>query len=679
MNNLQSMIRDVFPTTSGVSITELEMVTDVLIDNRAIGYRANAVGGREASFEPIAELIVTHNLEMELASALMDGELMVSVFAALFPKKESLKITASQGMITMPMIVSKFRGALPGDGAAKTALSQILAELFANSIRHLSLVLPFDGLVELSAHDSLFPTADVIMNAARVKRITDVLESMRLDPEIGRVKTLSAAALYSALQPMFVRAGRLLLQTIDQDQQLQDTLLLLRDFVTNNPEMPKFLVNNDDLRNLATNLTFVLAALSQPSRELFLPEHALKTAISESALRLRELKRFSVKHISELKQWYVHYCIYDNPGQRVVGLLFGRNLALENRPQVTIFNQVDSANSPMWTQTPFPAAENRIEPLLVQLFNTELKCQGMAALAAGVATYLSPDREAPANVIYCNGATDIELLHYAAALCGRVLLSKSQSVDYTGWGLYFMNEDTELNYDTQSLLLGTRVLSADPAEAVIHSGFRENLGDGAVPSRIQAIPDTSRHQLLLSNPNTFTVGLGNPIDIKINLDDVTLSASTSLSDLLYLPKQVRLSLTKNLATASVLRAYFDVMLALAARAAEDSTGDIARLRAATALSNLILSVGASPAGRAMTRTVLVKLIKSVEAVDREKVRGKLRHAVIAYKIAAITGANILVAMDLIDAEQSHAAIDLIQTTGLEQFMVGSVPNLSDLV
>lgn len=674
---MQISKRKIAATISALALVELETVTDVLVDNRAIGYRATAVGGRDASFEPLAELIATHDLESSLSAALMDGELMNSVFDKLFPKKETLKLTAQQGMLTMPMLIKAFRTALPGDGPAKTVLSQIMAELTAHSIRHLNLVLPFDGIVSLSVHDAIFPHADTIIEAARVKRITDVLESMKLDPEIGRVKTLSAASLYSAMQPMFTRAGRLLLTTIEQDLYLRDTLYLLRLYVTNDPALPKPLLNNDDLRALSTNITYVLAAVAQPLRDIALPEYFLAQAISESALRLRELKRFSTKHISEVKQWYVHYCLYDHPGQQVVGLLFGRNVVLENRPQVTIFTQVESANHPMWTQVGFPVAENRVEPLLTQLYNTELKCQSLAALASGVATYLHDADTQENSVYFANGATEIELLHYAAASSRRIMLSMDES-----FGIAFMNEDVELNYRSLSQMMGTTVLSTDPAEAIIHSGLRENVGEGSVPSRIQGIPDTARHMLLLSNPESFAVNLGAPMEIAIELEnDITLRCKTSLSELLVLPKQLRLSLTLPLAAHSVVDSHFGLMLDMAEEAdLTAQTGQIARLRAATALSNMLLSVGASPAGRAMTRSVFIKLMQSVEdRSERERVRGKLRHATLAYKIAMMTGAKILTSLALLSEDHADAALSLIGVSGLETYMIGSIPNLSDLV
>lgn len=676
-----SMIRSVFPTSPSLTQTVLEFVTDVSIDNRAVGYRATTVGGREASFEPLAELVVHHDLEMEISSVLQDPELLALVFDDLFPKKETLKLTSQQGLTTMPMLIKSFTKALNRStisATAASALAHVLAELTAHSLRHLNLILPFDGVVSITSHHAIFPNVTTICEAARIARVTTILESLKLDPEIGRVKTLSAMSLLTALQPMFARAGRQFIMTVDQDEDLKDAFLLLSLFLKRDPALPKELLDNDDLKSLSANLTYVLAAVALPYRELSIQPYRMERVLSNATMNLRSLKRFSTKHLSEVKDWYVHYTLQDSPGQRVVGLLFGRNMVLENRPQVTVFTQVGSAQNPLWTQTPFAVAENRVEPLLTKLFAEELHCQKMAAVVAGVATYAGVGDD-EATVILANAATEIELMHYAASLSRNIMLSINDGNEYT---ISFLNEETELNYSSQSSILGTRIVSQDPAEAIIHSGFRESLGSGSVPSRIQGIPDNARQALLLNNPEQFTLNVGAPFTIKIALeDDLTLTFNTNLSQLLVLPEQLRLSLTQPISARDVVTSHIDLLLHLADSAdVTTKTGEICRIRAATALSNFLLAISTSPAGRAMVRSVMLGLVSSVpRGVERDKLRGRLRNATVSYQVALEVAARILIATGITDSEGVTAIVDLVNATGLDRYMVGSTQNLHDLI
>lgn len=671
----QSYIRAVRQTEMTSTRIEIEHVSDVLIDNRAIGYRAIPLGGRDSSFEPLAETIANYALEAELASALQNTELLAGVFTKIFPKKETFKLTQGQGMLTMPMLIGEFLTALGGDGINKKVLAHILAELTAHSLRALAVVLPFDGVLTLTPHYSLFPTAQDIIKASAIKRLTDVLESMKLDPEIGRVKTLSAASLYTAMAPVFVRAGRLILQTMEQDEQMKDTFCLLRMYVTQDPALPTQLRTNPDLEALASNLTLVLAAAGHDYHDIYTADFELRSAIANSALRIRELKRFSIKHLSEVKDWYVHYTTTDGPGQRITGLVFGRSIALENRPQATVFNQVGTSRSPMWTQTPFPLAENRLEPLLTTLFSTHLNTQSLASVVTGIATYIT-DRFDDNMVYFANGATEIELLHYAAACSRAVALTRTTE----GASCLFINEDAEMNYYSKSQILGTIVASDDPAEGVIHSGLRENIGAGYVPTRVQGIPDTSRMHLLLDNPEAFTVSMSTPIAIDISFEDEALSVETSLAQLLALPQALRLSLTVQPATYSLIQSHVELLTMMADKADITATaGQVGRLRAAMSLSNLLLAVGASPAGRAVTRGILLRMTKSVQPDAREKLRGQLSNAAVSYRAAITVGAQMLVATSMLDARTAEAALSLIAANDLDRLMIGSAQHLSNIL
>lgn len=679
-SNLSHVSRVVRETNFGArEHFELEFVTDIMLDNRAIGYRAQTIGGRESSFEPMAEVIVAANLESDLAAAMIDTEVLTRVFATVFPKSESSKVTvsASQGLIAMPMLISAYQDALSGDILEKRTLANVLAELTAHAIRHLNLVLPFDGVLSLSAHDTLFPGRDVIRTAARTARVAEVLEAMKLDPEIGRVKTLSAAALRLALVPMFARAGRLLLQTTEQDLDLDDSLLLLKWYVTRSTELPTTLIANDDLKALASNLTLVLASCQGVDRPLHRPEYDLRRVLSDSVLRLRGLKRFTTKHLSEVRDWYAHYTVVDQPGQRIIGLVFGRNVQLENRPQVTVFTQAGQARSPFWCQTPYPAAENRIEPLLTQLFAKGLHAQTMTAMASNIATYTwNGDKT---RVLYTNGATDIELFHYAAAVSRGITLALGED----GYSIGYLNEDVEMNYDSKSYIVGSLVYSADPAEGVIHSGLRENAGSGAVTTRVQGIPDTNRTEMLIVNPDNFTNNLGTPFTVRIAIDDHVLSCETSLSDLLALPESLRLSVTQQLAAPDLINAHLSVLNYLAVDPQLDittSAGQISRVRAATALSNFLLEIGASPSGRALVRAVMLKFVFSGSS-DQEKaaIRGTLRNAQISYELSLRIGGEILVALGYAKRELLEASLELIHAERIHTFMVGSTPQIGTLL
>lgn len=681
---MKNFKRDIFETAVATKDHfDLPFTTDFLIDNRAIGYRALAVGGRETSYEPMAEHIVKYELEQALSAAWMDETILERVFEALFPKKElyTQRVSGSQGIFTMPMIVKAYFEALApssNDATAARVLANILAEVTATALRPLNLILPFDGLVAISEHRALYPTGSVLKESMRVKRITEVLESLVLDPQIGKVKTLSAAALLTTLRPIFMRAGRSLLATAGMDMEFEDSLLLLKLYVSRDARLPIWLKDNKNLEALSTNLTLVMCSLEEEDREISLEPFKIEPALERTLLSIRESQRFSIKHLSEIKDWYAHYALYDAPGQRVIGLVFGRNVSLENRPQVTIFNQVGTTQRPAWAQVPFPLAENRIEPLLTNLFNSELKTQVLAQSYASVMTYLAAEDEENGHVYFINGAQDNELMYYAAALARRLVIVHDGG--FNDCNMAFINDDSELHYNTRSLIVGTMVFSLDPAEGVIHSGLRENVGSGFVPTRSQAIPETCRQQLFWNNPDSFTLNLGAPLTVQADIDGVLLRVDTSLSQLLALPKTLRMSLTKQLANASVVSSYVSSLVAAAAEAEfETQQGKVGRLRAATHLANFFLAVGASPAGRSLLRSIMTKFVATSDKSNREHIRGQMRQSQFTLGIAMSFGAQTLVALEMLPEAVAKDALSLIQAEDISTYFLGSAPSLADLV
>jgi hypothetical protein len=249
-----------------------------------------------------------------------------------------------------------------------------------------------------------------------------------------------------------------------------------------------------------------------------------------------------------------------------------------------------------------------------------------------------------------------------------------------GYSVAFYNEDIPLNYDTKSIIVGTKILSHDPAEGVIHTGLFEQTGTGAYPTRIQGVPETTRSQLFYNNPDSFTLSLGLPINLTIESDSVALNVSTSLAKLLVLPEQLRLSVTKQLAAPPTLQHYVNGLLKLADTVdITMQTGEIARLRAATALTNVLLSVGASPAGKALTRSVMIMAINTLPRDQRLELRGRLRNANLAFTVAMAVGGEILSALEYLNRDQVQAILDLAKAQKLAAYMLGSIPNLSDLV
>lgn len=672
-------------TTVNPTTFPLDYVTDFLVDNRALGYRAAPIGGRDSNFEPLAELIVQHDLEQALAAFMQSEDMLGQVLDQLFPKRETLKLTTGQGMFAFPMLLRAVRANLPGslDNAERVAFATIVAELLALALQPLNLILPFTGVVGLSYHSKLIPTPKMVKDALRVQRVATILESMKLDAEIGKVKVISAAALYAVLAPIFRRNGRLLLTTVMQDMEVDTTFLLLGMYVRRDPALPSVLIDNPDLAALATNLTYVYIALKEPLVEYKLPDWALKTAIADSTLRLRALQRFSTEHLSTMKEWFSHITLYDAPGQSVRGILFTKNVSAELRTQVTIFNQVETANNPVWTQVPFPPAEVRVDPLLQGLYAAQMNSQHMTGSEASVAAYLNPMDETV--VVRSPDTSEEELMYYAAAYSRSLCITVD---DAQGYSLAYLFPDIEQNYESKAIVLGTRVLTVDAGEALIYSGVRENLSSGSVPVRIQTVPDTVRDRLLLSNPDGFTTNLGTPFSISFVIkgaagskDPVTLSMEATLAELLALPGTMRLSLTNQPAAQKLLASHVELMLAMASSVdPTSSAGEIAANRAATHMSQLLLAVATSPAGRALLRTVFIRMMSSVPAgAKRDHVRGQLAQAKISYRLALMFGARLLETFEYLEPKHTQGMLDLIRGTHLENFMLGTVPNLADLV
>lgn len=673
------MFREIKQTENSTYAHTIQL-TDAVVDNRALTYRAAVFGKAQTSSETIAETVVKLDQVVAVGETLMNPMYLHRALEVLFPKEDA-KLTEGQGMFVFGMLIDAFRFSFSkvgndtmrsADNQSVTALAHVFADITSQSLSKRNLMLPTEGHISLLTATNIFPTADVVKEAIQVKQLADVIDTLHLDPQIGRVKTTTVAALRTAMGPAMSAAGRRILQLATMNDTFDDSMTLLNMFLRRSEDMPKRIDADINLQALASNMTMVRIALDPingyENRTLYNPDYSFAQILAEVARLIRDNPRFSIRSLREVREYYSHIAVKDT-NHRVTGLVVGRNVAFNYKAQATIFTMVGSPQSPLWSQTPVPGVE-----AVVDGFVSPMNGLSTASTMQTVANIASLTGRSGVALTY--GMTEEELLYYAAATSQETVLA----IDELGISSSFMFVNVDhgeaICYDTKSVYFGDEILSEDPAEAIIHAAEKEFFGNKHYEAKSQLIPVDFRKATFFTNPEEYATSLADTVTANIVLADGTLlSTEVETARLLRLTKKTDVKLTISPMNAAFLDGYVSTLLDMVNSmdiSVPEAVRSAALMQTAMALNSVLARVYGSASAKAFARSIQRYFMASAVGLklDASQVRGDLNRGLTIVQLQLIAATLMLRLFGLLNVN-SQELMNLMEESKLSQYLIGT--------
>lgn len=227
IKQISCLIRNgIRPLNLDLSQHNSPIFTEVVVDNRALAYRAMVVGKSGTTSEALAEMVIENDSLVTLAEKLLDSTNLTSALRRILPKDE-MKVTEGQTYFTFSMLVEACKTVLKD-----TVVATVFADILSHALARKRIMLPSEGHMSMLYAEELFPAASVILRASSVKQLADVLDSLHLDPGFGQAKTATVGTITSALAPAMQMAGRQIMQLTLDNQYLSDAMVLCHMYLT---------------------------------------------------------------------------------------------------------------------------------------------------------------------------------------------------------------------------------------------------------------------------------------------------------------------------------------------------------------------------------------------------------------------------------------------------------------
>lgn len=655
--------------------------TEVVVDNRALAYRAMVVGKSGTTSEALAEMVIENDALVMLADKLLDSSNLTMALRRILPKDE-MKVTEGQTYFTFSMLVEACKSVLKD-----VVVATVFADILSHALARKRIMLPSEGHMSMLYADELFPGADVILRASAVKQLADVLDSLHLDPGFGQAKTATVGTMVSALAPAMQLAGRQIMQLTLDNQYLSDSMLLAHMFLTNDELFPRALRSNPDLLALAGNLTFALASLeygATAGRGYDTPDHDLKNALAAANRLMRTTERFTIMSLPESREYFSAQVLREGPTLRSKGIVISRNLSAMYKAQATAFTTIGASDNQLWNQTAMPTIEGRVDAILSGL--SGLRTQDLLHTISNVALLAEPRASLPGEresepdfvVIAPFGTTNREMLHFAAAVSRRVILTGGGALVAEDGSLYlrgshgiiFENQLPDMPFEPFGLVTDATVgvLSVDPAEAILLAIRDTHIGGKAIESKSQAIPLELRKAVWFTQPDDFTIPLRNEIAIEINVAGGEIVRHSFVPAVLlgYPQKGMpRVALTHMPVITALVNGYLEALLAVGKCASTNQHEKMTSLQIGMAINSLLERVYK---GIAAQQTAL-SLARSFTTKD-ERARQYYNQRLAQIELLFQTALFWLKAANLVD-ELMPEVIDALRAANVAQHIVAS--------
>jgi len=631
----------------------IERPTNVMLDKRGPGLWQGIIGGPKSKVEHLAELMVSHSIVEDVATSLMDGNLLRSVNDKIVRNNQRFRA----GVFTMDY-ASLFKAVAATVGSGRSAtdpkrhVTRVITELISRAYTKMAVMVPFVGAVELLYEAQPIATTKSIIHAANVAAVAEVLEAIDLAINVKDAKEFSPVVTEGLLGPQLTQAASRLMATVRYVNYMRDTAVLVGRYLAKPGELPDHVRDNADLTYLATNASFALDAIQMADNMIVTPDFDLREAISYTVTRLRELKRFETISLDRFAEMYTHQIVHA-PSGYVSGVSVHRNEVFNIGSQVSKF--VDRED--YYLQSALPVAEAYLTPIteaINRAFGDGMLIKTVDIAAQHLITRLHErDDDSTGGYLLALNMSEEELRMYALAFADRLYVVNQEGTDGNAVGSRIIMgvSDNKTFYEALGLYSGNEILVDDPAEVLILSG-KTHEGTGTFPARPQSILDDLRYSVLADlGPENLMLQLDKSFKFDLPMfNKKKVVVNQSLQHLLGLESLNEIHYTVNLTAADLVTNAFATLTYIHdyLQTSELETDKMLAHQVAVATHTLYGRVASNDAVIRLMRTIFTRVIQDpLFTTDKNALRAHLSATVAQQRLALSTTSMLLLKTGLL--------------------------------
>jgi len=630
---------------------------NIMLDKRGPGLWQGVVGGPKSKTEHLAELMVTHGVVEQVATQLMDGNLLRNINDKVVRNNQRFR----SGVFTMdyPSLFDAVSSVVGGSKSANDParhVTRIITEIISQAYTKINVMVPFVGVVELMYEVSPIANTDTIITAADVAAVSEILEMIELSISIKDAREFSPTVTEAILGPMLTQAANRLMATVRYRNYIKDTAVLVGRFIAKPSILPEHVADNADLAYLATNASFAMDAILLADKPVVTPDFDLREAISYTTTRIRELKRFESVSIERFREMYSH-SVVRNPDGSIAGAFVHRNETFAINPQVSKF--VDRKS--FFLQSPVPVAEAYLSPIteaISRAYGDGMLIKTIEVASQHLLTRMSERYNTFARVgghLLALNMSESELTFYALGFADRMYIVNQTDDEnaFLGSRIVMGVADTKAFYEPIGIHSGNEVLVDDPLEVLLLKQ-EDHVGTGAFPNRPQTILDDLRQGVLADlGPEELMLDFGKDVKITLPmLNKTKIESNQSLQKLLGLESLREIHLTVNLAAASQLTnamAALSYIYTILKTNKESNVDQMLARQVAIATHSLYGRVATSDTVYRLIRGIFLNIVQDPAfTADRTALRTHLSTAFVQQQLALSTTSLLLLKTGLLE-------------------------------
>lgn len=644
----------------------------LMIDKTGPGERTHELHVGSTDLETRAILLAQGGVEDVIARICMDVESNNAILRKMFPTKEGGYLDTRNPHFTAPGLQDEIKSVMSGyaDGSDIEIASMLYVTFIADLLKGTAIVQPSKPLVTTTQSLSIFVDPRVIMEQVKVNSLMMTLDTHQLSLNIGRIQRLTPKFFISEACKVLSELGIALIDDQRHAMYLRDAQLLVQYY--HHPEkrfthLPVDVREDVNLKNLAGNLSFTIFALSTPvGPNLITPAHLLSKAVAYVASVLNKSPRMEIIPIEQAKKYISHRQVVD-PKDRVVGGITWRNMNGEVRTQAARFIPMNKAET-IHCQQPQKIVEEMFDSVGAKLFQN-LSGHKMADMAHEVMTNISTTEKKPYNMTI--GLTDFDIMHYAVTVSDATYMRlEGTSKEITPTLVYEVRHRD--NYLGSIGTYGERSLLRSAFEAIILA--EDNVQNVEVTPRVQGIKDDARRGFFYGSPSKTHTTLAANFKYNVDVLGRQVRLNINIEELLGIFQSSNILIRIPIVNKMVLDNYHDVIKHLRSRinttsANKEINQEILHMMLAMNVNQIMAGLYGSAAGKSIVKTVIFKILESLDVDDLEPFKVDLYRAERQIDMHVWSALIMLIKMGVLDYTQMKLFRDMITDKRMSQALL----------
>lgn len=653
------------------------LITSVLIDRGAPGFRFSRVAAEQMDTEAIADQLAHSSVFAKIKDILLNPDALIERAESFLPSKNGFLKTKTHWFVTETLVKEVAKGYSSESMVQVSVLSQILIELFGS----LGMIAESREMYVVTHRDNLFPTLSTLEHEIRKNIIRDALEKVKFKiPMSNNRSEVSVGALSALLSPILIEFSNNLNMVDKALLEFQDSIMLVRAYITGDSEIfqsaaERDILNDEHLKVLSHNFTIANLALVQVPRR---PTRSLpfwEGLLARTKSLLGAMDRFKWERAEQVRSLFSHTTVRDAKG-RLAGCIIRKNV--KETMQVQAVYPVNIGREMNVVTNRSSAVGEVLNRSLVELDNT---LQG-SFISDQLWSILS-------NVVGSTGTpmginidlTEEELLHYAVATTGRISIARYTHEDVESSGLLFVLDAAGLSYFPASEQLDSRYVTFEPMEAILVSAPDGYVGTGVIDTKSRELPGQMMNQIFLhhsSDKSLFMGSLDRSMTVKAKFRAKVLSAETNLLNLYGLASLSGTRFVTSHSPRALLSSVVETLKYLYTLPKNKQTWDQveglndAALRriVAQVIDNIFGPMHKSRAIRELAIALFDQVTQNASPEDQKLTRNSLEKAYTNFELRLEAMRQVLVRTDLMSLDDADFLLSVYREEGmLDQYAI----------